>query len=392
MAKKVNRRLRELSDAPRDLGTRYIAGEDDEGPILSQLGFLMVSVLVFVLVTAGAAWFGSRQIQSHLAAVATSELAAAGFPDVTVVANGRDIALIGLVPEDTDLEAVAATAQAVNGVRRVTRTDLGFVEVVEDVSGPAAADPLTVVWAGGAAQVSGTLSSDEVLRQVVERLEAAYTTVDTEELVVREGVSSEESWLPGVLDVIDTAASTVDEGQVVVNGDARVVTVTAELPNRQARLDLRSQTEEVLAAGPLDFLNGLTVEDAPPPAPPEVVEELQVNLDELIEGKVVEFALNSDELTSRGEALLDEIVEALRLAPEVAVEIAGHADAQGPDDLNMALSRRRAQAVFEYLVANGEDPGRFQVIGYGETRPIADNDTEEGRSRNRRIEFVALLD
>ncbi len=392
MAKKVNRRLRQLSDPPRDLGSRYIPGEDDEGPILSQLGFLMVSVLIFVLVTAGAAWFGSRQIQSHLAATAAAELAAAGFPDVDVVADGRDLELIGVVPEDTDLDAVAATAESVPGVRRVARS-LTYVAVIEQESGPAASDPLTIAWEEGVAQVTGTVSSDVVREQVIDRLEAAYPAgVDAEELVVRERITSEESWLPGVLDVIDTAASTVDDGQVVVNGDARVITVTAELPDRQTRLDLRSEAEEVLAAGPLDFLSGLTVEDAPPPAPPEVVEELQVNLDELIEGKVVEFALNSDRLTTRGEALLDEILEALRLAPEVAVEIAGHADSQGPDDLNLALSRRRAQAVFEYLVANGEESDRFQVIGYGETRPIADNDTEEGRSRNRRIEFVALLD
>jgi OOP family OmpA-OmpF porin len=122
------------------------------------------------------------------------------------------------------------------------------------------------------------------------------------------------------------------------------------------------------------------------------VEELQEELDVLIEGKVVEFALNSDRLTGRGERLLDEILEALRIWPDVPVEIAGHADAQGADDLNLELSQRRADAVLAYLVEKGEDPERFQVIGYGETRPIADNATEEGRARNRRIEFVALID
>jgi OOP family OmpA-OmpF porin len=179
---------------------------------------------------------------------------------------------------------------------------------------------------------------------------------------------------------------------MLVNGDAGVITVSAELPTRQRRAELRQATEEVLALSPLDFVSGFTVEDAPPPPPRVEVEELQEELDVLIEGKVVEFALNSDRLTGRGERLLNEILEALRIWPDVPVEIAGHADAQGADDLNLELSQRRADAVLAYLVENGEDPERFQVIGYGETRPIADNATEEGRARNRRIEFVALID
>ena len=83
---------------------------------------------------------------------------------------------------------------------------------------------------------------------------------------------------------------------------------------------------------------------------------------------------------------------ALRQVPDVPVEIAGHADAQGSEERNLDLSERRALAVFDYLVSQGEDPGRFEVVGYGETRPIADNSTPEGRQKNRRIEFIALLE
>jgi len=118
--------------------------------------------------------------------------------------------------------------------------------------------------------------------------------------------------------------------------------------------------------------------------------KLQENLDDLIEGKVVEFELNSDVLTPKGIALLDEILVALEKFPNVPIEISGHADSQGDAAANLDLSKRRAQTVLDYLVAHGEDTNRFAVVGYGETRPIADNSTAEGRARNRRIEFKAL--
>jgi OOP family OmpA-OmpF porin len=72
------------------------------------------------------------------------------------------------------------------------------------------------------------------------------------------------------------------------------------------------------------------------------------------------------------------------------VRIAGHTDGNGAADANLDLSQRRAQAAFDYLVGRGASSERFEVIGYGETQPIADNNTAEGRAKNRRIEFIAL--
>jgi OOP family OmpA-OmpF porin len=120
------------------------------------------------------------------------------------------------------------------------------------------------------------------------------------------------------------------------------------------------------------------------------VVQLQEDLDDLISGKVIEFEFNSDVLTRDGRRLLMDILSALRRFPDVPVEIAGHADAVGTPQANLELSRRRAQAVVDFLVARGEDPNRFVVTAYGDTRPIADNSTPEGRARNRRIEFIAL--
>ena len=102
--------------------------------------------------------------------------------------------------------------------------------------------------------------------------------------------------------------------------------------------------------------------------------------------------MNSDRLTPVGIALLDEVIAALEQFPNVPIEIAGHTDNQGDPVENLDLSKRRAQAALDYLLDNGQDPARFVVEGYGEDQPVASNDTAEGRARNRRIEFKALLE
>jgi OOP family OmpA-OmpF porin len=108
---------------------------------------------------------------------------------------------------------------------------------------------------------------------------------------------------------------------------------------------------------------------------------------------VVEFEIDSFALTAKGRSLLDEVLAALDGAPDdIRIQIAGHTDNNGSDAENLLLSQRRAQAVLDYLVANGQDPERFETIGYGESQPVASNDTEEGRARNRRIEFTALFE
>jgi OOP family OmpA-OmpF porin len=73
--------------------------------------------------------------------------------------------------------------------------------------------------------------------------------------------------------------------------------------------------------------------------------------------------------------------------PDAVIEISGHTDSVGNDDTNSQLSQRRAEEVSEYLKKAGVGAERMTAVGYGKTRPVASNDTEEGRARNRRIEF-----
>ncbi len=102
----------------------------------------------------------------------------------------------------------------------------------------------------------------------------------------------------------------------------------------------------------------------------------------------VHFARGRAQLDHAGKALVDRLVGALGACPEAALRIDGHADASGHARRNLALSRRRARGVAAYMVHKGIDAGRLAAVGYGETRPVAPNDTRANRARNRRIEVV----
>lgn len=104
----------------------------------------------------------------------------------------------------------------------------------------------------------------------------------------------------------------------------------------------------------------------------------------------VYFEVNQARLTPNSESILDRVARSLLDWPDVRVEIGGHTDSSGRDAYNLELSERRAAAVRDYLVAQGIEPARLTSRGYGETRPIADNGSDAGRSRNRRVELTRL--
>jgi outer membrane protein OmpA-like peptidoglycan-associated protein len=381
-------RIRDLDETPRQHTPRYIAGQDEEGPILSGFAFWLLSAVALAALTAAAVFFGSNQVEAALQRDTLDYLRRAGFDDVDVQAIGQDIELVGSVPTDEDLVALPDTVANRPGVQRViARLDVEEADVPE---GPAPSDPMVLTLADDVLTVTGTLPSQSAINRVSTALADTGHQLDTEELVIREGVPAVDEWMPAVLAITDRLNQEVDEFEIVVNPDSGVATVSAVFESRQVRADVRRAAEDLFQDGPLAFVSALTLVDAPPPPPRQQVVELQENLDDLISGKVIEFEFNSDVLTRDGRRLLADIVPALRQFPDVPVEIAGHADSVGSAAANMDLSRRRAQAVVDFLVERGQDPDRFVVTAYGDTRPIASNSTEEGRARNRRIEFIAL--
>lgn len=95
-------------------------------------------------------------------------------------------------------------------------------------------------------------------------------------------------------------------------------------------------------------------------------------------------------LMERSLAELDRLAEALMRHPALRLEVGGHTDAVGSDEANMLLSEQRAKAVYDYLLSRGIAADRLTYRGYGETRPVADNQTAEGRAANRRTTLTPL--
>lgn len=112
------------------------------------------------------------------------------------------------------------------------------------------------------------------------------------------------------------------------------------------------------------------------------------------EGIVVEFnekilfGFDRSDLNTSAEGNLDKLVNVLKNNPNTNIEVQGHTDNKGTDSYNMSLSERRANAVASYLRNRGVASSRITTRGYGETAPVATNDTDAGRAQNRRVNFL----
>jgi len=124
----------------------------------------------------------------------------------------------------------------------------------------------------------------------------------------------------------------------------------------------------------------------PPPAEVEVVAE-----EKIVITQKIHFEFNKSTIRPISYPILDDVAYLLQINPQIRrVRVEGHTDWIGSDAYNQALSERRANAVRDYLIGKGIAPDRMMAVGYGESRPIADNNTTQGRARNRRTEFTVV--
>lgn len=120
----------------------------------------------------------------------------------------------------------------------------------------------------------------------------------------------------------------------------------------------------------------------------QLMEKLEEKKKLILRG--INFASGKSIISPEGYSTLDKVVEVLKANKDVKIEIGGHTDAVGSDTYNQRLSEMRALSVRQYLIQHGIDPARLVSRGYGESKPIAPNTTREGRSQNRRIEFIVV--
>lgn len=150
--------------------------------------------------------------------------------------------------------------------------------------------------------------------------------------------------------------------------------------------------------GPRVFNDGealAIVGSAPPPpeaepAPEPEPKRVEIRDNKIVINEKVQFEVNSAKLKSESHSLLDEVAQVIKDNPQIKkIEVEGHASAEGNAAKNMRLSNNRAKSVMKYLTGDaGVVKEMLTAKGYGIDRPIADNDTEEGRIKNRRVEFT----
>lgn len=124
----------------------------------------------------------------------------------------------------------------------------------------------------------------------------------------------------------------------------------------------------------------------PPPAEVEVVAE-----EKIVITQKIHFEFDKSIIRPISYPILDDVAHLLEINPQIRrVRVEGHTDWIGSDAYNQSLSERRAQSVRDYLIRKGIAPDRLIAVGYGEARPIADNNTTQGRAQNRRTEFTVI--
>jgi OmpA-OmpF porin, OOP family len=119
----------------------------------------------------------------------------------------------------------------------------------------------------------------------------------------------------------------------------------------------------------------------PPPPPPAPRAERTIILDNVL------FDFDKTAIKPDGAKVLDRLIAFLKENRDSKVELEGHTDSVGTDQYNQGLSERRAASVRDYVVKGGVDQGRLSMRGFGESKPIADNKTADGRAKNRRVEI-----
>jgi len=181
-------------------------------------------------------------------------------------------------------------------------------------------------------------------------------------------------------------------GQFTAQNDADYIVIGNFFPDSLTQYQLPEADDPLKFA--YYYLDDFLLKKVPPildvPLAPDDLSLLKLEEGRIFQLKNIFFDTNKAELLPRSYVELKKLLQIMQQHPQMEIEIRGHTDSQGRDTYNIYLSRKRAQAVANFLWNNGIDRTRVHYIGLGSDRPIATNDTQEGRQMNRRVEFLIL--
>lgn len=221
--------------------------------------------------------------------------------------------------------------------------------------------------------VSGTVPDEATRVAVVSRLREIYGADRVVDQLALGQVVAPPQWSQYLGKLLSPNLKQVSHGQLTVQG--QVVQLQGEVANEAQRQQLAADMAQSLNAT-YSVRNGL-----------RVAAREQSVLDQALANRTIEFEPASAVLRPAGQQILNEMAAALLQLRGHRVALIGHTDALGGRSANVSLSLARAQVVKEHLVARGVPTDSLSTQGMGPDQPVASNATEEGRARNRRIEF-----
>lgn len=225
----------------------------------------------------------------------------------------------------------------------------------------------------GQVVVTGTVPDESSKAAILAKLRALYGQDMVTDQITIGSVVLPANWNNSVQKIISPDLKQISRGQLKIDGTN--VSVTGEVGNEAQRQQITSNIATGLTSS-YTVNNGL-----------RVVASEQGMLDATLGNRIIEFETGKASLTSSGKAILDELAVPLIKLKGKKLEVIGHTDNQGLRSSNVALSTARAEAVKAYLASKGVIEDNINTSGLGPDRPVASNDTVEGRARNRRIEF-----
>ena len=369
--------------------------DEDRRAVVAGWGFLGVVFAIFLGLVFWA--YNLDDGAGEVASPVTTEAPAAQLTPTSLlftVSEDGSVVLSGAVPDEGARRQLVEAATGLYGSGNVTDdltidTSVGLDGGTINTTGTAPHDDQNIgSLVGSAKQLGltegslGVVFSEQVLTPVQAIAELATNTVTLSGAFPEQG--SIDLFTAAANDAfgadnVDASGAFVDSS-TTMQGATLLVSGVLDAGDSRGT-DLVSALTGAFPGVTVDS-SGLTVDTSP-----EALSRLEAKLRAAIELNPILFNSGSAEIDDLSAAILEQVATAVKAAPGIPVEVVGHTDDQGAEDLNQQLSESRATAVVDRLIELGVDPARLTARGAGESEPIADNGTEEGRAANRRIAF-----
>jgi outer membrane protein OmpA-like peptidoglycan-associated protein len=263
---------------------------------------------------------------------------------------------------------------------------------------------------GGGSPESGPLREEEGQKQLEQKDEKTSIEKKAREGETETGKSAEPGEETGKQDEKDTATITGelkdrDTGKPLSGSvEATTELESGKILKKEEMIDDGRFALEVPKDGQTDLIfssPGYTFETITLPDEKAIddlsLEPLELSLSRVKKGETLKFEsiqykISSANLEQSSLGTLDKLLSMMKDNPQIKIEIAGHTDSTGSKEFNMKLSWMRSESVADWLIRNGISSKRIVTKGYGDTKPVADNTTDEGRRKNRRTEILIIDD